>query len=1348
MLRLVSVLLAPILAFSLVASAQAPANDDCSTATNLGTLPTPNSCTAATNPGMGTSVSTSGTTVGATSAFPYTYQPSCISGGSQAAPSLDVWYTFTISGTVLDVSLTSTFANPNISLWTPATAGSGCSNLQALGCEVGNAAGSVSASISSMTPGTVIYLEVSSNNATTTGTFNLTVGSSNDCNVCLTQSSISVSPPPTNGAYQPGQVVQFCVTISGYNQTNDNWLHGLEFAFGPGWDITSMTTTPAADCPSRYAGQLVPGTWAWYNSVTSQASGISYGPGFFFDGPAGCTCNTADGNPGNNFGDYTNGSCTWTFCVTVQVSSTSAPGEDLSINVTVLGDGISGAWTSLACSNDPTINLSAFTACVPPSMAKTDETCVGGDGTATATAIGVQAPWEYHWSDGTVQSGANGPSTISSLTGGNYTVTVTDALGCTSTASISVTPAVPPVATINPPPPTICSGDNVTLTAGGGATYAWSNGATTAAITVSPTTNTTYTVTVTSATGCTASAFEVVTVNPLPTPSINPSNVAICNGDNTTLTASGGSTYAWSNSVNTAANTVSPTSNTTYTVTVTDANSCTATTSAVVTVNPLPTPSINPATSTICGGNSVTLTASGGATYAWSNSVNTAANTVSPTTNTTYTVTVTDANSCTASSTATVNTLPAPSGSITPSQGICAGNSITLNVTGGVSYVWSTGSTNNFTTVSPASATTYSVTGTDANGCTFSLSTTISVNPLPVASITPNSPTICAGNSTTLTASGAPSFAWSTTATSASITVSPTTTTVYSVTVTDANNCSATANATVNVNALPTPNITPSNPAICIGASQTLAASGGTQYQWSNFATTSSTIVTPTTNTTYSVTVTDANNCSASTSTIVTVNSLPTPSVTPAVSNICGGQPVNLVATGGTNYAWSNGGTNANNTVTPTATTTYVVTVTDANGCSATASADVNISVFITLTKTVVNVSCAGGSDGAVFPVATGGQNPYTFLWSNTSTTQSIQNVRAGNYSVTATDLNGCSNSTSATVAEPTALLINGSGTDISCNGANDGTITITNTGGTPPYVYSWNDGPSTLPTRTGLAAGTYTVTATDGNNCTTSNNITIAEPSPLAISNTLRNPTCATIDPNGDIALTVTGGTVPYQYQWSNGGGTAEIQDLGPGAFLVTVTDANNCSAQDNFNLQYDYQFDVAALPGLDSIFLGDSTTLLFTLNGSAGNYTIEWAGDGNLSCTDCNSPIANPDVTTIYTVTITNDSGCSAVAMDTVVVVPKYVLYVPNAFTPNGDQHNEYFSVYGNLDVIQSFSMKIFDRWGELVYQSSDPKFKWDGTYHGNPLSPDVFVYQVKVSYVDGYDPYPKKGSITLLR
>lgn len=343
-------------------------------------------------------------------------------------------------------------------------------------------------------------------------------------------------------------------------------------------------------------------------------------------------------------------------------------------------------------------------------------------------------------------------------------------------------------------------------------------------------------------------------------------DVTICEGDSTTLTASGGTSYLWSTGATTASITVNPTSTTTYTVTVSD-GSTSDNDDVIVTVNALPTANAG-IDKTICEGDSVTLTATGGTSYLWNTGATTASILVSPESTTTYTVTVTQ-NGCTADDDVVVTVNSLPTANAGADVTIEEGNSTTLTASGGGTYLWNTGETTESITVSPTVTTTYTVTVTQ-NGCSANDDVIVTVNTPVVANAGPDV-TICDGDSTTLTASGGSSYLWNTGATTASITVSPTSTTTYTVTVSDGIT-SDNDDVIVTVNPLPTANAG-ADVTIDEGNSTTLTAMGGDTYLWSTGETTASIIVSPTNTTTYTVTATQ-NGCSAADDVIVNVNPL------------------------------------------------------------------------------------------------------------------------------------------------------------------------------------------------------------------------------------------------------------------------------------------------------------------------------------------------------------------------------------------------------------------------------------------------------------------------------------------
>lgn len=536
----------------------------------------------------------------------------------------------------------------------------------------------------------------------------------------------------------------------------------------------------------------------------------------------------------------------------------------------------------------------------------------------------------YNWSTGATTED------ISGLSAGSYTVTLTDGAGvCNFVQSTSLTNPAQVVVSINPPGPvSLCAGSSTSLTASGANTYSWSpgtglSGTTGPSVTASPSSTITYTCVGTNVSGCTGQSTVQVVVNPLPTATITGNNT-ICAGQSTTLTGGGGTGYAWSNGPTTAANTVSPTGTTSYTVTVTDANSCTDTESMTVTVNPLPTVSFT-GMDTICTGDTTTLTASGGTGYVWNNGPTTATNTVFPSVTTSYSVTVTDANSCQNADTITVVVHALPMLSFAGADTICDGDTTQITVSGASTYLWGHGPTTASVSLSPLATTYYDVLGTDVNGCEASDSVEVVVNPTPTVTIM-GADSICAGDSAQLTGSGASTYLWSTSATTAAITVGPTVTTTYTLTGTNASGCSGDAQHTVTVNPLPVVTITGQD-SICEGDTITLVASGGGSYLWTTSATTASITVVPPSSTSYGVTVTDGNGCEGSASHSVVVNALPTTPVITQNGNVLS------TGTGYASYQWYFNGSAipgaTSSTYTASLNGDYTVVVTNAEGCTA-----------------------------------------------------------------------------------------------------------------------------------------------------------------------------------------------------------------------------------------------------------------------------------------------------------------------------------------------------------------------------------------------------------------------------
>lgn len=836
---------------------------------------------------------------------------------------------------------------------------------------------------------------------------------------------------------------------------------------------------------------------------------------------------------------------------------------------------------------------------------------------------------------------------------------------------------------------------------------------------------------------------------------------SICPGDSVTLfaNAQGYVNYQWSPATGLSSTTGSsviafPASTTTYTITGFDSGGCSQTKTVQVIVRPKPTPTVTPSNSVLtCAAPNATLTATGGGTYRWSNGSTTS----SITTNIpgTYTVTVTGANTCTATAEATVTqSTSSVVATITPLADTltCQRTNVTLTAGGGATYLWSNGATSS--TINVTTPGTYTVTATDLTGCAGSASVSIIQNITPPqVSVTPPGLLTCSNTSTSLRATGGGTYQWSSGSVSDSITVSSPGT--YSVIVTDpANGCTASASQVVNNNITPPPvSIAPPAQLTCTVTSINVVASSSTvnaSFNWGGNNTGPS--LTVTSPGAYSVTVTDpANGCTASASVNVTLNQnlITTFNNTPALCQGGSTGAVDLTITGGQSpytFQWSNQATTEDLSSVPAG--NYSVTITDNGGCSTTASTSVSEPQALNVSETHTGVSCSGSSDGVINLNATGGTGAYNYTWNDGATSSSRNNLGFGNYSVTVSDNNQCSVSLSITISQASTIEVFNVKTDISCYQGRDGNIDISARGGNQPYSFKWNDGANTED-RSQIPAGTYTITVTDANQCTATASISINEPSALAFTQQVNQPTCPDNNGDGSIALSPSGATPPYRYSWSNGGNTPDKTGLSPGTYTVTITDDNSCSVTISFAMSYQYNFTVDASPTVSTIEPGQTVTLNYSMNGSAGTVTSQkWTPGQSLSCDDCPSPVAAPQTTTTYQVEVTNDAGCAATDIVIIYVTPVFSLYVPNVFTPNSDGFNDFFELYGNRDGIAFLEIQLFNRWGEKIFESNDHYFKWDGRYKGEPLVPQALTWQLRLGFVDGHVEEVRKGSITLLK
>ena len=723
-------------------------------------------------------------------------------------------------------------------------------------------------------------------------------------------------------------------------------------------------------------------------------------------------------------------------------------------------------------------------------------------GSSAQLTVGPSGLASYSWSpSGTLTNTTFDTTTASPTATTVYTVTATSAAGCTNTTPATITVNVNPSPTVSItalPSSTICSGASTTLSASGGSSYKWSGGQTTSSIMVSPSVTTTYTVTGQSALGCSNSSSVqtmVVTVTSTPTVSVLPASPGVCPGDTAVLTASGATTYSWNTGQTTDTINAHPASTTTYTVTGAN-GTCIATQTVTVTVGAIHV-TATASSSTTCAGIQDTLTAAGAGIFTWSNGSTNSVIYIKPTNDTTFWVRGTSGSGCfdTGRVTITVNPTPTITVSLTGiSAAICTGDSMGMIANGATSYVWSppsglSCSTCSTVSASPGTTTTYTVTGTNALGCSDTATQQIFVYPVPVVTLNLPIDTLCSGTSVLLIAGGVTSYSWLppiglNTTIGDSVIANPAVSTTYTVIGTGTGGCKAKDSAQIAVNPIPVIAATASSVSACVGSPDTLSASGGTTYTWMPGSLTGSSIViTPSGNATYTV-VGASGGCNDTTTVAITIT--PTPTVTISLSSsgdtVCTGQSVVLTVNGSaTGYVWSNGSTGSAITVSPISDTVYSVVASNGN-CAATAVSQ-PLDIYPALNLFMKSDSVCSGKGTTVSIVASGGEPGYLYSWNNGATTgvSSISVVPAGTttYTCAVTDVCGTTKTDSAIVTAFTAPNISFTENPKVIPGGQFVGFVNTTTGATN-YIWTFGNGATSAavsPVIQYIDSGTYYVT-------------------------------------------------------------------------------------------------------------------------------------------------------------------------------------------------------------------------------------------------------------------------------
>lgn len=910
----------------------------------------------------------------------------------------------------------------------------------------------------------------------------------------------------------------------------------------------------------------------------------------------------------------------------------------------------------------------------------TNISCFGlTNGTGSVSIAGGTAPYSYIWTAMPTQT----TSAVSGLGVGTYSVKITDAIGCVSSATLAITQPLPLNSSLTYTNVTCNGATNgaISVSASGGTTpysYSWGTTPGTGS-TVNNLAAGNYTSTVTDFNGCSITNTVVITQPTLVSITLSVTNVSCFNGANGSIQSSvnGGTPpyiYAWSPNIGNAP-TVTGLIAGTYSLNILDANNCLVSSSTVVTqpAQLQVTATFTNETCSYSNDGAATAVPSGGTgpyTYNWQPGNLTTASVASLSAGP-YNLTVTDNNGCQTNTVVTI-TEPIPlTVSLVSSNNIsCFGGNngaITVNAAGGTpgyAYSWqpNVSSTNS---ASGLTAGAYTITVTDFRNCISKL-TQVLTQPVAALTVAANSTSVsCAGGSNgaiTSNASGgtAPyNFIWNPIGINAQ-NVTNIGAGVYSILVTDFNGCIASATTTVNQPSSMSLVFSVSNSSCTLSNGQaSVTVSGGLpsySYVWSPIGGTSQ-VASNLPAGAYSVNVTDANGCITTGAVTVNDNSGPNASMLSTTNVSCFGG-TNGSATVGVSggigpftYSWQPfGGTAA--TANGLSAGTYVVTVTDqSTGCQSLATTSPAITeptdIFITSSQT--NVSCFGGSNGTASAIVSGGTGAYTYSWSPSgSTSSNAAGLAAGTHTVRVTDGNGCIKTQTVSITQPAVLsVVITTLTNVSCFGGANGSAASTVSGGTFPYTYNWSSG-SLASNAVGLSSGPLSLTVTDSKGCTAVTNTSIAQPaSALTVAMSSTAVSCFGGN-NGVVSATPSGGTAGYTYNWSpNPGNTPTLSGVNAGVKLVTVTDANGCSA--NGFVTVNQPAAISSTIASTNPTCGNSNGFLSVLvSGGSSPYTYTWSPTNTNGVSIGNQPPGN------YSVLINDSKGCSATQTATLTNVP----------------------------------------------------------------------------------------------
>lgn len=513
----------------------------------------------------------------------------------------------------------------------------------------------------------------------------------------------------------------------------------------------------------------------------------------------------------------------------------------------------------------------------------------------------------------------------------------------------------------------------------------------------------------------------------------------------------------------------------------------------------------------------------------------------------------------------------------------------------------------------------------------------------------------------------------------------------------------------------------------------------------------------------YSVTVADKYNCDVTTTFEIKSKSEGIQVVESIQDLGCSGQPngsIKLNVTGGLapyTFKWNNGSTGKDlNNITAG---TYSILITDQTGCSFQASYTVEEASSMNIEETLQHESCAGSANGEILVKVSGGSAPYTYKWSNGTTSSKLTNVPAGSYSLTVTDALGCTVNKQFSIGTTSTLQVEQlSQSNEICAGSNAGSIRLNVKGASGKFTAKWQDNPSAGLNRDNLPAGTYQLSVSDETGCTINKSFTIKESQVLQTRiETALDVDCSVGTITGLAWVSIQGGRQPYKISWSSGEkDSREINFHTAGSLKVSVTDASGCTSQTEIRVDFPAQVNTAGRLDFDYRKLEISSEpevqvdeeIIFESAISEEFIGWEWSfGDGKNSKEKDPIHIFQSPGNFEVTLTAYDIYGCSSVEKNIIQVnKPVEFITIPNAFTPNGDGLNDTF--IPKVRAVTEFTMDIFNTWGEKMFSTSTIDTKgWDGTHNGETSPPGNYLFQITYKSIDG-EQFTRTGGVTLIR